>query len=64
MALIDSQVRLFNGDYSLTELLQMDIPFKKSLVLARIANLERSREKFEKRKELDAFSNKDILPDI
>ena len=64
MALIDSQVRLFNGDYSLTELLQMDIPFKKSLVLERIANLERSREKFEKRKELDAFSNKDILPDI
>ena len=47
MAMIDSQVRLFEGDYSPEILLHMDIPSKKALVTARLLNLSRSRARLE-----------------
>lgn len=59
-AMLDAQLRLFDKDYSFTELMQMDIPFKKSLVLGRLANLERSRRRYEESKEVDQFSKNDI----
>ena len=59
MAMLDAQVRLFEGDYSFTELLHMDIPLKRSLVLGRLANLERSQRKLEESGQVDQFSKKD-----
>lgn len=58
-AMLDAQVRLFGGDYSFTELMKMDIPFNKSLVLGRLSNMERSRKKLEERNEIDQFSKPD-----
>lgn len=56
LAMIDSQVKLFEGDYSAELVYHMDIPFKRSLVQARLSNLEMSRRRLEEKKELDAFS--------
>jgi hypothetical protein len=59
MQKIDSTVRLFEGDYSLTELGHMDIPYQRSLVEARLSNMERSRKLLETQGRIDAFSRKD-----
>ncbi len=55
MAMLDSQVKLLEG-YTAKDIFGMDIPLKRSLVQARLSNLEMSRRRMEERKELDAFS--------
>lgn len=60
MAMIDSQVRLFEGDYSAQILLQMDIPSKKALITGRLLNLSRSRARLEKTGVVDQFTKDDM----
>jgi hypothetical protein len=60
MAMIDSQVRLFEGDYSPEILLHMDIPSKKALVTARLLNLSRSRARLEEAGVVDQFTKNDV----
>jgi hypothetical protein len=56
---IDSTVRLFEGDYSLTDIVHSDIPLLRALVEARLANIEKSRKILETTGKVDAFSRKD-----
>ena len=55
----DSTVRLFDGDYSYTELGSMDIPLLKAMVEARLANLDRSKHLLDTQGKIDAFSKRD-----
>lgn len=56
MAMLDSQVKLFEGDYTAQDLFHMDIPLKRSLVHARLSNVEMSNRRLAERNEVDAFS--------
>ncbi len=57
LAMIDSQVKLFEGEYSPELLFNMDIPLKKALVKARLANIKESQERLKSKQQLDEFSN-------
>lgn len=59
-SLIDSQMRLFDGDVTLGEIMNLDIPLKKSLMMARLTNLKKSRERFEKHGEIDSYTRKEM----
>lgn len=56
----DSTVRLFDGDYSYSELARMDTPMLKSLIEARLANIDKSKQILEREGKVDAFSKKDF----
>lgn len=55
-ASMDMTIRFFEGDYSATELLTMDLPKLKALIQGRMANLARSRKKLEDEGKADAFA--------
>jgi hypothetical protein len=61
---IDSTIRLFEGDYSGSELVHLDIPLLKSLVEARLANMEKSRKILETQGKVDAFTKRDYQAGI
>jgi hypothetical protein len=50
-------LRLFDGDVSLTELVNMDLPSSRVLIQARIDNLKESQENYENGK-LDSYSRR------
>lgn len=59
MARLDSLIKLFDGDITYTELVNMDIPYLRSLTQARLANLAKSRDLL-KKGQVDGFSKKDV----
>lgn len=57
IARIDMTLRLFDGDISLTELMNMDIPSQRALVQSRIKKLNESMENLENGR-VDAYSRR------
>jgi hypothetical protein len=54
---IDGLIRLFDGDFTPTEILSMDIPSQRAMVKARLEALKRSQENYNNGI-LDAYSRR------
>ena len=54
---IDGMIRLFDGDYTPSEILSMDIPSQRVMVKARLEALKRSQENYNNGV-LDAYSRR------
>lgn len=54
---LDGMVRLFDGDYTASEVLAMDIPSNRVMIAARLQALKESQEKY-KNGVIDAYSRR------
>lgn len=54
---IDGMVRLFDGDYTASEILSMDIPSTRSMISARLKALKESQDKYQNGI-IDAYSRR------
>lgn len=60
-SMLDSIVELFNGKLSFTELLNMDMPMTRSLVKARLENLENRNKKSKSPDEFEKLISRYLL---